>query len=92
MNVLGVGAHFDDLELGCSGTLIKHVKNNDKVYMLVVTKSAYKNANNEQIRRASIAREEGQKAAEKAHRGSGKGALGPEKCQRYCPRQEYKSD
>ena len=31
MNVLGVGAHYDDLELGCSGTLIKHVENGDKV-------------------------------------------------------------
>ena len=31
MNVLGVGAHFDDPELGCSGALIKHVQKGDQV-------------------------------------------------------------
>ena len=43
MNVLGVGAHYDDLELGCSGTLINHVKKGDNVTMLVITDSSYKN-------------------------------------------------
>ena len=31
MKVLAIGAHYDDIELGCSGTLIKHVQQGDKV-------------------------------------------------------------
>lgn len=36
--VLAVGAHPDDIELGCSGTLARHKMNGDKVYLLVLTK------------------------------------------------------
>jgi len=64
MNVLGVGAHYDDLELGCSGSLIKHVKRGDKVTMLVVTDSSYKDPNGTLIRAADVAHREGLKAAE----------------------------
>ena len=63
MNVLGVGAHYDDLELGCSGTLINHVQKGDNVTMLVITDSAYKNPNGDIIRSADIAYREGLKAA-----------------------------
>lgn len=63
MNVLGVGAHFDDLELGCSGTLIKHVNNGDRVIMLVVTNSSYKNHSGDLIRDGDTAYKEGVKAA-----------------------------
>ncbi|MGA2331276.1 MAG: PIG-L deacetylase family protein [Syntrophales bacterium] len=63
MNVLGVGAHYDDLDLGCSGTLIKHIQQGDTVTMLVITNSAYKNPNGDVIRSAEIAYREGLKAA-----------------------------
>ena len=36
--VLAVGAHPDDIELGCAGTLARHKKNGDKVFLLVLTK------------------------------------------------------
>lgn len=36
--VLAIGAHPDDLELGCSGTLALHKMNEDKVYYLILTK------------------------------------------------------
>lgn len=36
-NVLGIGAHPDDLELGCAGALAAHVARGDRVTMLVVT-------------------------------------------------------
>jgi LmbE family N-acetylglucosaminyl deacetylase len=36
-NVLAVGAHPDDIELGCGGTLAKHLRNGDRVYVLVMT-------------------------------------------------------
>ena len=36
--VLAVGAHPDDTELGCAGTLALHKLNGDKVYLLILTK------------------------------------------------------
>ena len=63
MNVLGVGAHSDDLELGCSGTLINHLKNGDNVTMLVISDSAYKDPNGKQIRTSKVAEMEGKEAA-----------------------------
>ena len=36
--ILAVGAHPDDTELGCAGTLALHKLNGDKVYLLVLTK------------------------------------------------------
>lgn len=36
--VLAIGAHPDDIELGCSGTLAVHKAHGDKVYLLVLTR------------------------------------------------------
>ena len=36
-NILFVGAHPDDIEFGCGGTLIKHIKKKDSVYCLIMT-------------------------------------------------------
>lgn len=63
MNVLGIGAHYDDLELGCSGTLIKHVEAGDNVTMLVITNSEYKNPKGGMVRSRRVALKEGTKAA-----------------------------
>lgn len=37
MKVLVVAAHPDDEVLGLGGTMLKHIKNNDEVYWLIVT-------------------------------------------------------
>ena len=37
MNVLAIGAHPDDIELGCGGALLRHVAAGDRVTMLVMT-------------------------------------------------------
>jgi LmbE family N-acetylglucosaminyl deacetylase len=63
MNVLAVGAHYDDIELGCSGTLINHVQRGDQVTMLVITDSAYRDPDATLIRAAEIAGREGAEAA-----------------------------
>ena len=63
MNILAVGAHYDDLDLGCSGTLINHVRKGDTVTMLVITDSSYKDPNGDIIRAADIAYQEGMRAA-----------------------------
>lgn len=41
LNILAVGAHFDDVEIGCGGTIAKHVANGDNVYLLVISNIAY---------------------------------------------------
>lgn len=38
MNVLAIGAHPDDVELGCAGTLLRHVAHGDDVLILVATR------------------------------------------------------
>ena len=63
MNVLAVGAHFDDVELGCSGTLAKHVQSGDQVTIYVATDSQYSNGEGRLIRSGETARAEGEKAA-----------------------------
>lgn len=37
MNVVAVGAHPDDVELGCGATLLRHVARGDEVTILVMT-------------------------------------------------------
>ena len=36
--ILAIGAHPDDIELGCSATLIRHIKDGAKCYLLVLSK------------------------------------------------------
>lgn len=38
VNVLAVGAHPDDIEAGCAGTVALHTAKGDKVYFLVLTR------------------------------------------------------
>jgi len=38
MNILAIGAHPDDIEFGCGGTLIKYADKGHDIYLLVLTK------------------------------------------------------
>jgi LmbE family N-acetylglucosaminyl deacetylase len=62
-NVLAIGAHFDDIELGVGGTLSRHVAEGDNVYMLVLTDSAYYNYDGTPVRTKEVAEAEGDAAA-----------------------------
>lgn len=64
MNVLAVGAHFDDIELGCGGTLARHVQRGDNVTVYVATHSGYSNPSGRVIRARDVARREGERAAQ----------------------------
>lgn len=64
MNILAIGAHFDDIELGCGGALAKHVANGDKVFTYVATVSGFSSHNNDVVRASEIAQREGKKAME----------------------------
>lgn len=37
MNILAIGAHPDDIEIGCGGALFEHADNGDQLTMLVMT-------------------------------------------------------
>lgn len=63
MNVLAIGAHFDDVEIGCGGTLAKHRANGDNVFSQVITHSKYHDNNGNCLREKKAALEEGRKAA-----------------------------
>lgn len=38
--ILGIGAHPDDLEAGCFGTLAKHINEDEEVHLLILTPGA----------------------------------------------------
>ena len=58
MNILAIGAHFDDIELGCGGALAKHVKNGDNVIGFVATKSGFNTYEGRIVREDDVAMEE----------------------------------
>ena len=62
MNVLAIGAHFDDVELGCGGTLAKRAREGDRVYVYVATVSGFTNHYNQTVRSSQTAREEAEAA------------------------------
>ena len=42
-NILALGAHFDDVELGAGGSLAKFSKEGKKVYKFTITDDSYDN-------------------------------------------------
>jgi LmbE family N-acetylglucosaminyl deacetylase len=37
MNILAIGAHPDDIEVGCGGTLAKYARSGHEIYLLIMT-------------------------------------------------------
>lgn len=62
MNVLAIGAHFDDVELGCGGALARHVANGDAVYVYIATLSGFLNQYGQTVRGSEVALLEAQSA------------------------------
>jgi LmbE family N-acetylglucosaminyl deacetylase len=62
VNILAIGAHFDDVELGCGGALARHARHGDEVYVYVATVSGFANQYNETVRHSEIALEEAKNA------------------------------
>lgn len=62
MNILAIGAHFDDVELGCGGALARHAANGDNVYVYVATVSGYTNQYDQSVRSNNVARAEAEAA------------------------------
>ncbi|MDE6055904.1 MAG: PIG-L family deacetylase [Lachnospiraceae bacterium] len=64
MKILAVGAHLDDIELACGGTLAKAIAHGHDVKMIVMSKSGYSNYDGKVIRTEENAITEGRRAAE----------------------------
>jgi LmbE family N-acetylglucosaminyl deacetylase len=65
MNVLAIGAHPDDVEFGCAGTLAKHIDNGDSVTVVVMSSSTVLDAHTrETLRDATTSVKEANEAAE----------------------------
>jgi len=62
-NVLAVGAHADDVEIGCGGTVALHVRNGDNVIILVMAESFYTYYNGTVLRTKEEAEREESDAA-----------------------------
>ena len=64
MKILAIGAHLDDIELACGGTLAKAISHNHQVKMLVMSESGYTNYDGKVMRTSQNAIQEGRRAAE----------------------------
>lgn len=62
MKILAVGAHLDDIEIACGGTLAKAIENGHEVKVLIMSKSGYTNKEGEIQRSDALAVEEGTNA------------------------------
>ena len=64
MNVLAIGAHFDDVELGCGGTLARYAREGHEVSVYVPTVSGFANHNQQTVRSNEVALTEARAAME----------------------------
>ena len=62
MRILAIGAHLDDIEIACGGTLAKAVQNGHKVKALIMSKSGYTNKDGSVQRADDVAVREGMNA------------------------------
>ena len=62
-NILAVGAHADDVEIGCGGTVACHVKKGDRVIILIMAESSYTNYDGKVLRSLSEGIDEEERGA-----------------------------
>lgn len=62
MRILAIGAHLDDIEIACGGTLAKAIEGGHDVKVLVMSKSGYTNKEGKVQRSDEVAVEEGMDA------------------------------
>jgi len=57
-NILAIGAHPDDLEFGCFGTLKKHLNKGDNVILAIMSHSTVENSNGDTTRTKDKSKQE----------------------------------
>ncbi len=63
MRIIAIGAHLDDIELACGGTIAKMISKGHEVMMIVLSKSDYTHYSGTYGRASEIAIEEGRCAS-----------------------------
>jgi len=63
-NILAIGAHADDIEINCGGTVALHVKRGDNVIMLVMAEPFFTNYDGKVLRPKDVGDSEEKKAAQ----------------------------
>ena len=66
LTILAIGAHGDDIELACGGTLAKAIKNGHEVTMVLVSGHGSNDHKNMKIRAQNVAQQEAKAAATEA--------------------------
>ncbi|MBO9542507.1 PIG-L family deacetylase [bacterium] len=64
MKIIAIGAHLDDIELACGGTLAKAIAKGHDVRMVVLSSSEYTNYKGDVLRTRETALKEGHNAAQ----------------------------
>ncbi len=62
MKIMAIGAHLDDIEIACGGTLAKALESGHEVYALIMSKSGYTNKDGGIQRTSELAVKEGVQA------------------------------
>ena len=62
LKILAIGAHLDDIEIACGGTLAKAIESGHEVKVLIMSKSGYTNKDGQIQRSDELAVEEGMNA------------------------------
>ncbi|MHA2217594.1 MAG: PIG-L deacetylase family protein [Candidatus Hodarchaeales archaeon] len=62
-NVLAVGAHADDIEIGCGGVIARHSERGDKTYIVIMTKPRYTYYDGTVLRSKEVGERESKKGA-----------------------------
>jgi LmbE family N-acetylglucosaminyl deacetylase len=65
MKIVAIGAHLDDIEIACGGTLAKAIESGHEVKALIMSKSGYTNKEGKIQREAEVAVREGINALHK---------------------------
>jgi len=63
MNIVAIGAHLDDIELGCGGTLALAARHGHCIHMICLSDSSYTNFDGTVLRTREEAEREGRAAA-----------------------------
>jgi LmbE family N-acetylglucosaminyl deacetylase len=63
VRILAIGAHADDVEIGCGGSLLRWSRLGHELSICIVSDSAYRNPAGEEIRSSAAARAEAEQAA-----------------------------
>ncbi len=64
MNVLAVGSHFNNIEIGCGGALLKHKQKGDKITLFVAATSGFLNSERMEVRKDELVFRNAQESAE----------------------------